>query len=147
MNQVKQLNDTTVKTNSKVLWYGIQASPPMMMAFVYFMNKFSQLEPILPDLKNVFISLCLFSIVTPFILLGYFKRLQNTVRDNMRLGMDNSPTELHRYIAFLVIGMALCDMSAVFGFVLYMMTGEMNYALFFISISFLLGFLYKPELN
>ncbi len=147
MNQVNQLNDTTIKANSKVLWFGMQASPPMLMAFIYFINKYSQIEPILPELKNIFIGICLISIASPFILLGYFKRLQHKVSDNMRMGMDNSPTELQRYIAFLVIGMALCNFTAMFGFVLYMMAGEIKYALFFISVSFFLGFLYKPELT
>jgi hypothetical protein len=147
MNQPTQLNDTTVKTNSKILWFGMQSSALMLFGFVYFMNKYSLLEPILPDLKNIFIGLCLFSIATPFILLGHFKRIQNKVSDNMRLGMENSPTDLQRYITFLIIGMAICDSSAMFGFILFIMTGEINYALIFICVSFFLGFLFKPDLK
>jgi hypothetical protein len=147
MDNQNQLNDISVKSSSSVLWLGMIASDPMFIVMIYLMNNFVQLEPVLPELKTIFISLGFISIAIPFFFLGNFKRLQNKVRDNIRLGMDNSPTELQRYITFLVIGMALCSMPAMFGFVLYLMAGEIKFALILIGAAFCLGLMYKPELN
>ncbi len=147
MNRPTQLNDTIVKTNSKILWFGLLSSPLIFGVMVYFMDKLAVLEPVLPDLNNIFIGLCIISIASPFILLGYFKRIQNTVRDNIQLGMDNSPEDLQRYLMFLIIGMSLCNLSGVFGLVLYILAGNLKYSLFFIAVSFCLGFLYQPELK
>ncbi len=147
MNERNQLNDANVKTNSKVLWFGMQSSVLIFIILVFFMEKVYPLEPILPDLRNIFIGLCVISITTPFLFLGYFKRVQNKIRDNLQLGMGNALSELHRYVTFLLIGMSLCNLSAMFGLLLYIIAGELKYSLFFIGISFLLGFLYKPELR
>jgi hypothetical protein len=147
MNKSKQLNDTNIKTNSKILWFGMQSSTPMLIVLVFFMDKVSPLEPVLPSLRNTFIVLCVISISAPFMFLGYFKRIQNKVINNLQSGMDNAPPELHRYIMFLLLGMSLCNLSALFGLILYIIAGNLKYSLFFISISFLLGFLYKPELS
>lgn len=147
MNERKQLNDTNIKTNSKIVWFGMQSSALMFIVLVFFMDKASLLEPILPDLRNTFIGLCVISITTPFMFLGYFKRVQNKIRDNLQLDMDNMPSELHRYVTFLVLGMSLCSLSAMSGILLYITAGDLKYSLFFIGVSFLLGFLYKPELK
>ena len=147
MNAPNQINNTTVKTSSKVLWYGMQASIPMLIILIYVMDNFVQLDPIMPHLVNIFIGLCVISIATPFILLGFFKRVQHKVTDNIQLGMDNEPADLHRYITFLVIGMSLCSLPAMFGLILYILADSLNYALFFIGVSFVLGFLYKPDLK
>ncbi len=147
MNQAKQLNDTNIKTNSKIFWSSMQASSPMFLVLVYFMDKQSLLDPIVPDLNNIFIGLCVISVVAPFVFLGHFKRIQNIIQDNLKIGVDNEATELQRYFTFLVIGMALCNLSSMFGLVLYIVAGDYFYSLFFIAISFLLGFMYKPELK
>jgi hypothetical protein len=143
MNEAKQFNYSTVK----VLWYTMQASVFMLIVLIYILNSFVQLDPVLPHLSNIFIGLCVVSIAAPFIFLGYFKRIQNKIRDNIQLGMDNTPSELHRYITFLLIGMSLCDLTGMFGFALYIIVGNLKFALFFIAVSFCLGFLYKPELK
>lgn len=147
MNQPKQFNDTNIKAQSKIVWMAMQSSVPILLVIVYFMNKLSLLEPVLPDLKNIFIGLCVISIASPFTILGFFKRLQNKIRDNLQLAIDNEPAELQRYFSFLLIGMALCNLSSMLGFVLYVIAGDYFYSLFFITISFFLGFLYKPELK
>ncbi len=147
MNQAKQLNDTNIKTNTKVFWIAMQSSVPMLLVLVYFMNKLSLLDPVLPELRNIFIGLCVINIAAPFTFLAYFRRVQNKVRDNLRLGMDNEPAELQRYFSFLLVGMSLCNLSSMFGLILYIISGDYFYSLFFIAVSFLLGFLYKPELK
>ena len=147
MNQPVQLNDTNIQTNTKMFWSAMQASAPMFLVVVYLMHSQSIMDPILPDLRNIFIGLCIISIVAPFIFLGHFKRLQNKIRDNVKIGIDNEPAELQRYFSFLVIGMALCELPAMFGLVLYITVGDLFYSLFFIGLSFFLGFLYKPELS
>jgi hypothetical protein len=147
MNTPNQINNTTVKTNSKILWYGMQASIPMLIILIYVMDNFVHLGPILPYLETVFIGLSLVSIATPFILLSYFKRVQHQIADNIQLGMDNESTDLHRYITFLILGMSLCSLPAMFGLILYILADNLNSALFFIGVSFVLGFLYKPDLK
>lgn len=147
MNQPQQLNDTLVKTNSKVLWFGLLASSPMFIVVVIYMDKLLQQEPILPDLKNILIGICLLSIPVPLALLGKFKRHQHMIRDNVRLGIENTTADLQRYITYLIIGMSLCNLPVMFGLVLYFLVGDLNLSLFFIGISFFLGFLYKPDLK
>ena len=147
MNEPMQINDTNIKTNSKIVWMGIQASAPMLLIVVVGMDKLSLLEPILPDLRNVFLIICGLSIAAPFLFLGHFKRIQNKIRDNLQLGIENESTELQRYFTFLVIGMCLCDLSAMFGMMLYITVGDYFFSLIFIAVSFFLGFLYKPELT
>ncbi|MBL1142573.1 MAG: hypothetical protein HND53_11120 [Proteobacteria bacterium] len=147
MNQPKQFNDTNIKRQSKIVWMTMQSSAPILIAIVYFMNKLSLLEAIMPDIRNIFIGLCVISIALPFTLLGFFKRLQNKIHDNLKLGMDNEPAELQRYFTFLLIGMALCELSSMLGLVLYIVAGDYFYSLFFITVSFFLGFLYKPDLE
>ncbi len=147
MNQQKQFNDINIRTSSKIFWMVMQSSVPMLLVIVYFMHKLSLLDPVLPDMKNIFIGLCVVSIASPFPFLGYFKRLQNKVRDNLKLGMDNEPAELQRYFTFLVIGMSLCNLSSMFGLILYIIAGDYFYSIFFIAVSFLLGFMYKPDLK
>jgi hypothetical protein len=147
MNQVSQLSDENIKKISKTIWFTIQASPPMLIVFVYFSNMLGLIPPVMPEIKSIFVIICFLSIGAPFVLLGHFKKLQNTVRDNIQLGIDNEPSDLQRYYTFLVIGMALCNTSAMFGFVLFVLSGDVIYSYFFIAVSFLLGFLYKPELK
>jgi hypothetical protein len=43
--------------------------------------------------------------------------------------------------------MSLCNLPGMFGFVLYIIAGDLKFALIFIGVSFFLGYLYKPELN
>ena len=147
MSLHQQLNDTTVKTNSKILWLGMQANAPIIMAIVLFINKLLQLEPISPDLKNILIGLCVISIPMPLFILNYFKRKQREIRDNMQLGMDNSPKDLQRYFSLLVIGMSICSLPAMFGLILFILAKELPVAIFFICVSFFLGFLFKPVLK
>jgi len=147
MNQANQLNEKNLKTTCKIFWSAMQASSPIFLVLVYFMNKISLLEPIVPEFKNILIGLCIVCVSAPFIFLGHFKRAQNKVMDNIKIGIDNETSDLQRYFSFLVIGMALCNSSAMFGLVLYITTGDYFYSLFFIAVSFLLGFMYKPELQ
>lgn len=147
MNQVNHLTDESIENISKTIWFAIQASPAMLIIFVYFSNMFELMPAVMPEMKSIFIIICFLSIGAPFILLGHFKKLQNKVRDNIQLGTGNEPPELHRYYTFLVIGLALCDASAMFGFVLFILSGDVTYSYFFIAVSFLLGFLFKPELK
>ena len=65
----------------------------------------------------------------------------------MQLGIDNTPSDLQTYITYLVIGMSLCNLPAMLGLVLYILVIDLNTSLFFIAASFLLGFLYKPDLK
>ncbi len=147
MNQVKHLTDENIENMSKTIWFAMQASPPMFIVFVYFSKKLNLILAVMPEIKSIFIIICFLSIGAPFILLGYFKKLQNKVRDNIQLGVDNAPSELQHYYTFLVIGLALCDACAIFGFVLFIFSGDITYSYFFIAVSFLLGFLFKPELK
>ncbi len=147
MNQVKHLTDENIENISKTIWFVMQASPPMLIVFVYFSNMLDLIPAVMPEIKSIFIIICFLSIGAPFILLGYFKKLQNKVGDNMQLGIDNAPSELQHYYTFLVIGLALCDACAIFGFVLFIFSGDITYSYFFIAVSFLLGFLFKPELK
>ena len=147
MNQVTQLTDENIKKVSNTIWFAIQASPPMLIVFVYFSNMLDLIPPVMPELKSIFVIVCFLSIGAPFILLGHFKKLQNRIRDNIQLGIDNETSDLQRYYTFLVIGLALCDACAMFGFVLFVLSGDVTYSYFFIAVSFLLGFLFKPELR
>lgn len=146
MNQITQLNDENIKKVSKTIWFAIQVSPPMLIVFVYFMNMLELMPPVVPEIKSIFVIICFLSIGAPFLLLGHFKKRQNKIRDNIQLGIDNEISDLQRYYTFLVIGLSLCNASAMFGFVLFILAGDVNYSYFFIAVSFLLGFLYKPEL-
>ena len=147
MNKSKQLNNHTVKTSSKILWLGMQANAPVFIAVVFIMNGLLQLEPFGPELKNIMIGLSVFSIATPFFILGHFKRKQREIRDNMKLDMDNSPNDLQRYMTFLVTGMSLCSLPAILGLILFILAKEIPIAIFFICVSFFLGFLFKPVLK
>lgn len=143
MNEVKQFDDSTVK----VLWYTMQSGILLFIPLIYILNNYVHIGPIMPNLKNILIGLCLISAAAPFSLLGYFKRTQRKIRDNIKLGMEVAPEELQRYFMFLLIGMSLCHLSGMFGLVLYIVASDLKYALIFIIISFFLGFLYKPELK
>jgi hypothetical protein len=147
MNKPQPLNDTHIKSNSKVLWFGMLASAPMFIVAVYYMDKLQLQEPIMPDIKNILTGICALSIPLSLILLGRFKRHQFKIRDNLQLGIDNTPTDLQTYITYMIIGMSLCNLPAILGLVLYLMVSDLYLSLFFIGISFFLGFLYKPELK
>lgn len=146
MNQVSQLTDENIKKVSKTIWFAIQTSPPMFIVFVYFMNMLELMPPIMPEMRSIFVIIGFLSIGAPFILLGHFKKRQNRIRDNIQLGIDNETADLQGYYTFLVIGLSLCNASSMFGFVLFILTGDVIYSYFFIACSFLLGFLFKPEL-
>lgn len=147
MNKPQQLNDTHIRNNSKMLWFGLLASSPMFLVAVFYMDKLHLHEPMLPDLKNILIGICVLSIPLSLLLLGRFKRHQHKIRDNMQLGIDNTPTDLQTYITYIVIGMSLCNLPAILGLVLYILVIDLYLSLFFIIVSFFLGFLYKPELK
>lgn len=147
MNKPQPLNDTHIKNNSKILWFGMLASPPMFIVAVYYMDKLQILEPIMPDIKNILTGICALSIPLSLILLGRFKRHQLKIRDNLQLGIDNTPTDLQTYITYMVIGMSLCNLPAILGMVHYMLVGDLYLSLFFIIVSFFLGLLYKPDLK
>lgn len=147
MNQPAQLTDVNIKKASNTIWFAMQASPLMLIVFVYFSNMLNLMPPLMLEMKSIFIIICFLSIGTPFILLGHFKKSQNKIRDNRQLDINNELSDLQRYYTFLVIGLALCDASAMFGFVLFILSGDVTYSYFFIAVSFLLGFLFKPELK
>ncbi|GEM_PF-2031413 len=147
MNKPQQLNDTHIRNNSKILWFGMLASSPMFLIVVFYMDKLQLQEAILPDLKNILIGICILSIPLSLVLLGRFKRHQNKIRDNILLGIDNTAIDLQTYITYIVIGMSLCNLPAILGLVLYILIRDLYISLFFIVISFFLGFLYKPELK
>jgi len=143
MNEVKPFDDATLK----VFWYAMQCGILMLIPFIYVLNHFIHLEPIMPDLRNIFVGVCIISIAAPFTLLGYFKRLQLKIRDNIQSGMEITQAELQRYFMILLIGMSLCDIPSMFGLVLYVIAGDLTYSLIFIGVSFFLGLLYKPDLK
>ena len=147
MNKPQQLNDTHIRNNSKMLWYGLLASSPMFLVAVFYMDKLQLQEPILPDLKNILIGICILSIPLSLLLLGRFKRHQHKIRDNIQLGIDNTPADLQTYITNMIIGMSLCNLPAMLGLVLYILVVDLYLSLFFIVVSFFLGFLYKPDLK
>ena len=147
MNKPQRLNDTHIRNNSKILWFGMLASSPMFVVAVFYMDKLHLQEPIIPDFKNILIGICLLSIPLSLILLGRFKRHQYKIRDNIQLGIDNTPTDLQSYITYIIIGMSLCNLPAMLGLVLYFLVIDLYLSLFFIIVSFFLGFLYKPELK
>ena len=147
MSTQQQLNDTTVKMTSKVIWFGTQASVPIFIAAIIALEHIVKFQPITPDLKNIFIGLCVVSTPIPFVILNMFKRNQRQINDNIQLGMENASKDLQRYLSLLVIGLSLCNLTAVFGLILYIISGEVELSIFFICISFLLGFLYKPALK
>ena len=147
MNKPQQLNDTHIRNNSKILWFGMLASSPMFLVAVFYMDKLQLQEPILSDLKNILLGICILSIPLSLLLLGRFKRHQHKIRDNMQLGIDNTPTDLQTYITYIVIGMSLCNLPAILGLVLYILVIDLYLSLFFIVTSFFLGFLYKPDLK
>lgn len=147
MNEPRQFNDTNIKRQCKIIWSAMQSSAPMFLVTVYILETLSILDPILPDLRNILLGLAALSVAAPFLLLGHFKRQQNTVRDNLKLGIDNEASQLQRYFTFMLIGISLCNLSSMFGIVLYIVAGDYFYSLFFIAVSFFLGFLYKPDLS
>jgi len=147
MNKPQQLNDTHIRNNGKMLWYGLLASSPMFLVAVFYMDKLQLQEPILPDLKNILIGICILSIPLSLLLLGRFKRHQHKIRDNIQLGIDNTPADLQTYITNMIIGMSLCNLPAMLGLVLYILVVDLYLSLFFIVVSFFLGFLYKPDLK
>ena len=147
MDKPQPLNDTHIKNNSKILWFGMLASAPMFIVAVYYMDKLQILEPIMPEIKNILTGICALSIPLSLMLLGRFKRHQLKIRDNLQLGIDNTPTDLQTYITYIVIGMSLCNLPAILGLVLYLMVADLYLSLFFIAVSFSFGFLYKPELR
>ena len=147
MSTHQPFNDTIVKTTSKVIWFGIQSSVPIFIAAILALKFIANFEPIMPDLKNIFMGICVFTIPLPFFLLNQFRRKQREINGNIQLGMDNAPKDLQRYMSLLIIGLSLCNLSAAFGLVLFVISGAMEPAIFFTCISFLLGFLYKPTLN
>ena len=146
MNDRKQLDDTVIKTSSTMLWIGMQASMPMFVVAIFYMGKIL-LEPVLPELKNVIIGICILSIPVPFILLNRFKRSQRKIRDNLRLGIDNLPADLQRYITYLITGMSLCGLPGILGLIYYIFVNDVTLSLVFIGIAFSLGFLFKPDLK
>tara|TARA_R110002072_G_scaffold3803_3_gene27135 strand:+ start:4785 stop:5228 length:444 start_codon:yes stop_codon:yes gene_type:complete len=147
MNKPQQLNVAHIINISKILWFGMLASSPMFLIAIFYMDKLRLLEPALPELKNILSGICVLSIPLALILLGRFKRHQHKIRDNIQLGIDNTPTDLQSYITYIVIGMSLCNLPAMLGLVLYILVTDLYLSLFFIVVSFFLGFLYKPELK
>ncbi len=147
MSARPDLNDTTVKTTSKVVWFAIQSSAPLFIIAILLFEYIAELQPVLVELRNVFIGLCVVSLPTPFIILNLFKQKQREVSNNIQLGMDNDAKLLQSYMSLLIIGLSLCNLSAVLGLILYITTGEIELSIFFIIVSLLLGFLYKPSLS
>lgn len=147
MNKPQQLNVAHIINISKILWFGMLASSPMFLIAIFYMDKLQLLEPVFPDLKNILTGICVLSIALSLIPLGRFKRHQHKIRDNIQLDIDNTPSDLQSYITYIVIGMSLCNLPAMLGLVLYILVTDLYLSLFFIVVSFFLGFLYKPELK
>ena len=143
MNEEKSFNDATIM----MFWYTMQGGILMLIPFIYILNHYVHIGPIMPNLNNVFIGICFISIAAPFSLLGYFKRMQLKIRGDIQSGQEPAPEELQRLFIFLLIGMSLCHLSGMLGLVLYIIASNLKYTLFFIGVSFLLGFLYKPSLK
>ena len=146
MQQAHQLDDNTVKNSSKFLWLGLQGSTLFLAGCLFILNNVVKLEPIVPEFKNIMIGLCLISIPATFFLIGRMRQSERDIRENIHSGIENSHAVLQRYITWLVIGMALAELPAIFALAMYMLTGEMMISLFFIFVSFIIGFFYKPAL-
>lgn len=141
------LDENNIRTSSKMLWFGMQASPLMLAGCILLMENIIKQEAIMPELKTILMSVCILGIPLGFILSSRFRRIEQEIQDNFYATIENPKSLLQRYITFLVFGMMLCEIPAMFGLVLYIMTGEVYLSLFFIVCSFALGFLYKPELQ
>ena len=147
MSTPQQLNDTTIKTTSKLIWLGIQASVPLFVVAILMLDKVMRFDPIMPEFKNIFIGLCVLGIPVPFFVFNLFKRKQLEIRNNIQSGMGNESKDLLRYMSLLIIGMSLCNLTAALGLILYIISGDAELAVFFITLSLLLGFLFKPSLK
>ena len=143
----QSLNNITLKSMSKVIWFGIQASVPVFIVILVLMDQVIKFEPVVPALKPILIGLCIISIPAPFVILNRFKRKQLEISNNIQLGMSSDTKNLQRYLSLLIIGLSLCNLTAAFGLILYIISGEIELSIFFIIVSLLLGFLYKPALK
>lgn len=146
MNQANPLNDNTLKSNSKMIWLGLQASTPFLAMVILVMDSVAQMEPIVPNIKNILIAISVLTIPAAFFLTTRFRNSENEIKNNIHAGVDNPPETLQTYIQFLVFGMSLVELPAILGIVLYITTGEVLFSMFFIFVSFALGFFYKPSL-
>lgn len=138
------LDNSTIVTSSKVIWSSMQASTLILAPCIYFMDKFLQFDPIAPDLKIVFLLICAASIPLAFTLNSKFRLKEREITANLYSGAESPRPLLQSYIKFLIIGLALCNFPAMFGLVLYLISGDVNLSMSFVAVGFGLGFLYKP---
>ena len=142
--QQHRLDDHTVKNSSKFIWLGLQSSTLFLGGCLFILNNIVKPEPIVPEIKHIMIGLCIISIPAAFFLIGRMRQSEREIRENIHAGIENSHAVLQRYITCLVIGMALAELPAIFALAMYMLSGEMMLSLFFIFVSFSIGFFYKP---
>ena len=146
MHENNQLNDSNIKTNSKLVWFGLQASTPFLAMVIVIMNSVLLMEPIMPDIKHILIGISVLTIPVAFMLTNRFRSSEREIINNKHAGIENTVGVLQTYIQYLVFGMSLAQLPAMLGIVLYLIAGEVPFSMFFIFVSFTIGFFYKPSL-
>ncbi len=141
-----KVDDSTIKATSTMIWFAMQSSAPMLAACLYIMENYVKIDPILPELKTIFICISILTIPLVFVLTNRFRQSEREISGNLHAGIENEKKLLQRYITYLVIGLSLCGLPAMFGLVLYIISGEILISVIFIALSFIFGFFYKPAL-
>jgi hypothetical protein len=130
------------------LWVAQLATPPILAAVGYFLfaDSAGQVEPALVE-RMAYAPLVVAALVIPALLFrARFREKIARLGQEWRQGRGNEETQASAMTA-LAIGVALCDLPMLVGFVAYLASGVLTALLVSCAASLALLILYRPDLE
>lgn len=131
----------------KVLWLSMLASPVALWIALVAMDKLSALPEIQFEYSEYAFYTGLLLILPAAVLLRLFKTANKNYLLDRQPAVQLNKKAFDKLKKELILGMAVADIPATLSLVYYLMSGDLEKSILLVGSSFILCFLFKPELQ
>jgi hypothetical protein len=130
-----------------VLWLGMLGSPVTLWITLVVLDKLSILQKIQSGFGDYFFYIGLLFILPAILLLRLFKAANKTYLNDLQRSVSGADGAYNKFRQTMIIGMAVADVPATVAVALYFLSGDLDKSVLLVASSFILCFLFKPELR
>jgi len=123
------------------------ASPVTLWITLVVLEKLSILQRFQSGLGSYIFYTGLLFILPAVLLLRLFKAANKTYLNDLQLSSSHDNIALDKLRQIMITGMAIADVPATVAVVYYFLSGDFNKSILLVASSFILCFLFKPELR
>lgn len=130
----------------KVLWLSMSASPVTFWIVLVVMDKLSVLSRVQSEYSEYAFYTGLLFILPAAVLLRFFKKTNKKYLLDRRMSVLPDKKSFEKLKKDMVLGLAVADVPATLSIVYYFMSGDFDKSILLVASSFIICFLFKPEL-